>query len=71
MKQSFNTNEEIKVLPKADANTLLHFGSIMYGTNARSKSRRAAEYLGWAPKEYSLEEEYPRVVADEAKKLGK
>jgi nucleoside-diphosphate-sugar epimerase len=71
VKQGFNTNEEIKVLQKPEADKLLHFGSIMFGTNARSKPRRAAEYLAWAPKEASLEEEIPRVIADEAKKLGK
>ena len=47
---------------------VLPHGSILFGTNARSKARRASELLGWEPKEGSLEVEIPRAVAEEAQR---
>ncbi|KAI4595523.1 hypothetical protein KJ359_006869 [Pestalotiopsis sp. 9143b] len=70
VEQGFNTKDTVEELQKADADAALPHGSIMYGTNARSKSRRAREYLGWTPREDSLEEDIPKTVAIEAKRRG-
>lgn len=70
VEQGLNTKDSVEELQKADADAALPHGSIMYGTNARSKSRRATEYLGWTPREHSLEEDIPKTVAIEAKRRG-
>ncbi|KAF4462619.1 nucleoside-diphosphate-sugar epimerase [Fusarium albosuccineum] len=57
---------EVDELHKPDADTLLPHGSVLFGTNARSKARRAAELLGWKPTGESIEDEIPRAVAEEA-----
>ncbi|KAK9778666.1 putative NAD-dependent epimerase/dehydratase domain-containing protein [Seiridium cardinale] len=49
-----------------DASTVIPYGPIMYGTNARGKGRRAEVLLDWKPKEESLDVEIPRAVAEEA-----
>ena len=57
-------------LDKAEADVALPHGSILFGTNARSRARRAREVLGWEPREEGLEAEIPRAVAEEAKLLA-
>ncbi|KAK6205783.1 hypothetical protein LQW54_008267 [Pestalotiopsis sp. IQ-011] len=70
VEQGFNTKDTVEELQRAEADAALPHGSIMYGTNARSKSRRAREYLGWSPLEDSLEEDIPKIVAVEAERRG-
>ncbi|KEY64907.1 hypothetical protein S7711_03899, partial [Stachybotrys chartarum IBT 7711] len=69
--QGLIPENSIQELEKEESAKVLPHGYIIYGTNARSQSRRAKELLGWAPREGSLDEDIPRVVADEAKRLGK
>ncbi|KAH8680639.1 hypothetical protein BX600DRAFT_444838 [Xylariales sp. PMI_506] len=71
VEQGFNASDEVEELHKPEADTVFAHGSVLYGTNARSKARRAADYLGWAASEQSLEVEIPRAVAEEAKSLGR
>ncbi|KAM0417429.1 hypothetical protein ACHAPT_012578 [Fusarium lateritium] len=59
---------EVEELHKPDADTVLPHGSVLFGTNARSKARRGAELLGWKPTEEGIEVEIPRAVAEEAAK---
>ena len=70
VEQGFNKSTDLEELDKDAANTVLPAGATFFGTNARSKSRRAAEYLGWKPSNESLENEIPRAVKEEADALG-
>lgn len=49
---------------------LIFYGSVMFGTNVRIESQRAAEYLGWTPQNEDLKQEIPRAVAQEANGLS-
>ncbi|ETS84177.1 hypothetical protein PFICI_02202 [Pestalotiopsis fici W106-1] len=68
VEQGFNTKDTVEELHKPDIDTVLPHGSVIYGTNARSKARRAREHLGWTPREESLEADIPNTVAIEAKR---
>uniref|UniRef100_A0A0D2XBR5 NAD-dependent epimerase/dehydratase domain-containing protein n=1 Tax=Fusarium oxysporum (strain Fo5176) TaxID=660025 RepID=A0A0D2XBR5_FUSOF len=57
---------EVEELYKPEVDTALPAGSVFFGSNARSKPRRATEVLGWKPSETGLDEEIPRAVAEEA-----
>lgn len=50
---------------------VLPHGTVLYGTNARSKSRRGKEVLGWTPeRETALDAEIARAIDSEAQALG-
>ncbi|KAF3010311.1 hypothetical protein E8E14_006181 [Neopestalotiopsis sp. 37M] len=68
VEQGFNTKATVEELHKPDIDTVLPHGSVIFGTNARSKARRATEYLGWTPREESLEANIPSTVAIEAQR---
>lgn len=68
--QGFNKSTDLEELGKDAANTVLPAGATFFGTNARSKARRATEFLGWKPSENSLEDEIPRAMKEEADSLG-
>ncbi|GKU08695.1 unnamed protein product, partial [Fusarium langsethiae] len=57
---------EVEELWKPEVDTALPAGSVFFGSNARSKPRRATEVLGWKPSETGLDVEIPRAVAEEA-----
>ncbi|SCV33508.1 related to nucleoside-diphosphate-sugar epimerase [Fusarium fujikuroi] len=57
---------DVEELYKPEVDTALPAGSVFFGSNARSKPRRATEVLGWEPKETGLDQEIPRAVAEEA-----
>ncbi|KAF5024070.1 hypothetical protein F66182_3866 [Fusarium sp. NRRL 66182] len=57
---------QVEELYKPQVDTALPAGSVFFGSNARSKPRRATEVLGWKPTEAGLEAEIPRAVAEEA-----
>ncbi|RSL82263.1 hypothetical protein CEP51_005271 [Fusarium floridanum] len=57
---------EVEELHQPEADTVLPGGSVLFGTNARSKARRGVELLGWKPTEEGIEAEIPRAVAEEA-----
>ncbi|KAF4969158.1 hypothetical protein FSARC_3534 [Fusarium sarcochroum] len=57
---------EVEELWKPEVDTALPAGSVFFGSNARSKPRRATEVLGWKPTEKGLDVEIPRAVAEEA-----
>ncbi|KAK2015214.1 nucleoside-diphosphate-sugar epimerase [Colletotrichum eremochloae] len=56
----------IDVIDSEEADSLLPYGTAMYGTNARSKALRGKEVLGWVPVREGLEDEIPKAVAREA-----
>lgn len=45
------------------------WGAVLWGANSRCKAIRARKLLGWAPKERSLEDELPDIVASEVQRL--
>jgi hypothetical protein len=45
-------------------------GNNFWEVNSKSVAKRAAKYLGWAPKGASLKETMADLVTDEAKALG-
>ncbi|KPA35522.1 nad dependent epimerase dehydratase family protein [Fusarium langsethiae] len=57
---------EVEELWKPEVDTALPAGSVFFGSNARSKPRRATEVLGWKPSETGLDVEILRAVAEEA-----
>ncbi|ORY65127.1 uncharacterized protein BCR38DRAFT_391229 [Pseudomassariella vexata] len=65
-----SSDTPIEKLVRPDADTVLPHGSVLFGTNARSKARRGTELLSWKPEEGSLEEDVPRTVAREAESLA-
>lgn len=68
VEQGFNTKATVEELHKPDIDTVLPHGSVIFGTNARSKAQRATEYLGWTPREESLEANIPSTVVIEAQR---
>ncbi|KAF5672333.1 nucleoside diphosphate sugar epimerase [Fusarium heterosporum] len=62
---------EVEELYKPEVDSALPAGSVFFGSNARSKPRRATEVLGWQPRETGLDVEIPRVVAEEAENREK
>lgn len=65
--QNLIESEEVEALDPSSADTVIPFSKVFYGTNARGNSRRAKEFLGWEPREESLDAEIPKTVAGEAK----
>ncbi|RYP71392.1 hypothetical protein DL769_004700 [Monosporascus sp. CRB-8-3] len=66
--QKLISSEQIEALEPSSADTVLPSATVLYGTNARGKARRARELLGWNPHEEPLETEIPKAVAEEAKR---
>lgn len=64
-------SKEVEQVSGKEADKLLPHGSVLYGTNVRGPPNRARVVLGWAPREESLEDEIRRVVAEEARALGR
>ncbi|KAH6960344.1 hypothetical protein HG530_008182 [Fusarium avenaceum] len=62
---------EVEELYKPEVDSALPAGSVFFGSNARSKPRRATEVLGWKPSETGLDVEIPRAVAEEAESREK
>lgn len=62
-------SKDVETVSGEEADKLLPHGSILFGTNARSRPRRE-DILGWKQQEKGLEHEIPRVVATEAQALG-
>ncbi|KAK2038288.1 nucleoside-diphosphate-sugar epimerase [Colletotrichum somersetense] len=58
--------DEVEVIDPEVADSLLPYGTAMYGTNARSEALRAKVVLGWVPAGEGLENEIPKAVAREA-----
>ena len=69
-KQDFIPSTKVAIISAEDADQLTPHGSILWGTNSRGKAIRARRLLGWSPKEKSLEDDIPEVVASEARRLG-
>ena len=69
-KQGLIPSTKVAIISAEDADQLTQFGSVMWGSNSRGKAIRARKLLGWSPKEKSLEDDIPDVVAIEARRLG-
>ncbi len=69
-KQGFLESDEVVTVTAEEADKLTPYGSMVWGANSRCKAIRARKLLGWSPKERSLMDELPDVVASEARRLG-
>ncbi|KAH6885201.1 hypothetical protein B0T10DRAFT_608421 [Thelonectria olida] len=65
------STSEVEQIDEGEADKLLPAARVFFASNARSKSRRATEVLGWKPAQEGLEAEIPRAVLEEAERLGK
>ncbi|KAL4900448.1 hypothetical protein BDW74DRAFT_161954 [Aspergillus multicolor] len=62
---------EVKQLSLEEAtNSPAGFEAASWGWNSRGQAQRGREVLGWTPKERSIEEEVPDIIAAEAQRLG-
>ncbi|TDZ26090.1 Uncharacterized protein Cob_v000061 [Colletotrichum orbiculare MAFF 240422] len=61
--------DDVEELGPQDSDRVLPHGTVIFGTNARGRARRAEEVLGWKPKGESLEDEIPKSVDREASDL--
>lgn len=52
-----------------DVDSLFDHGSILFGTNARSKPGRATRFLNYQNRQHSLEEEIPMAFKRELKEV--
>ena len=69
-KQGLLPSDEVVTVSNEEANRLSPWGALLWGGNSRARAIRARKLLGWSPKEKSLIDEIPEIVASEAKKLG-
>ncbi|EFQ28970.1 nucleoside-diphosphate-sugar epimerase [Colletotrichum graminicola] len=58
--------DKVDVIDPEEADSLLLYGTAIYGTNAHSEAIRGKEVLGWVPAGERLEDEIPKAVAREA-----
>jgi len=70
-KQGWIQDDKVLSMSKEDANKKTRMGSAMWGANSRARAVRARKLLGWTTKEESLEDNVPRTVEIEAKRLGR
>lgn len=69
-KQGFIPSDNVVSVSAEEMDKLIPYGSILFGANSRCKAIRARKLLGWSPKQRSLEDEVPDVVASEARRMG-
>lgn len=56
-------------LDKDEALKQAGFEAVSWGLNSRGKAQRARKYLGWEPKEVSIEDEVPKILKEEKERL--
>ncbi|KAF6789042.1 nad dependent epimerase dehydratase family protein [Colletotrichum sojae] len=56
---------DVDVIGAKEADSLLPYGTVLFGTNARGEALRAKEVLGWTPTEEELQDEIPMDVERE------
>ncbi|KAF6841827.1 nad dependent epimerase dehydratase family protein [Colletotrichum musicola] len=57
---------DVDVIGATEADSLLPYGTVLFGTNARGEALRAKEVLDWIPTEEKLQDEIPNDVEREA-----
>lgn len=60
---------DVKSLSEQEANSFMPHGAVLLGTNAKLKSARARQELGWKPSQHSIEDDIARLLKDEADRL--
>lgn len=60
-------SDHLETIDAAKADSLSGHASILWGTNARTRSSNAQKYLNWKPTGASLEATIPELVKSEAK----
>lgn len=68
--QGFLPSAEVKQLSVEEADKATPFMSISTGTDSRGEAIRGKKLLGWKPREKTLLQEIPTIVAGEARALG-
>lgn len=58
-------------LGKDEALEQAGFEAVSWGLNSRGKAERARKYLGWTPKQCSIEDEVPEILKQEHERLQK
>ena len=58
-------------LGKDEAIEQAGFEAVSWGLNSRGKAERARQYLGWKPKQHSIEDEVPTILKEEHERLAK
>lgn len=58
-------------LGKDEALEQAGFEAVSWGLNSRGKAERARKYLGWTPKQNSIEDEAPKILKQEHERLQK
>lgn len=56
-------------LDKDEAVKQAGFEAVSWGLNSRGKALRAKKFLGWSPKERSIEDEVPSLLKQEKERL--
>lgn len=56
-------------LDKDEAVKQAGFEAVSWGLNSRAKALRARKFLGWKPKEVSIEREVPNILREERERL--
>lgn len=65
-KQDLIKSDDVETIDAAEADTLSDHASILWGTNARTRSSNAQKNLGWKPTGASLASTIPDLVRSEA-----
>lgn len=69
-KQGFLPSDQVVTVSAEEADELTPYGSMLFGANSRCKAIRARKLLGCSPKQRSLDDEIPDMIASEARRLG-
>jgi len=63
--------KDLEDMDKKKAMDAAGFEALSWGMNSRVRAGRAKEQLGYEARECTLEEEVPRIIEDERKRLQK
>ena len=64
------SGDRLETIDAATADSLSAHASVLWGTNARTRSSNAQKSLGWKPAGASLEATIPDLVRSEGKAFG-
>lgn len=69
-RQGLINSDKAEVLVGEEREKLKAIGVALWNTKSRARAVRAAEVLGWRPRERSLMDEVPDIVSGEARRVG-
>jgi len=71
LSKGYIETKELEDMDKKMAMDAAGFEALSWGMNSRVRANRAQEQLGFEVRECTLEEEVPRIIEDERKRLQK